>query len=60
MEIQSTNEIAQLIGQFGFPMFVAIWYMFKQSQDTKAMTEAFSKLTTAIEMLITAQKGEEK
>lgn len=45
------NQVAQLVGQFGFPMFVAIWYMFKQSQDTKAMTDAFTKLTMAIEKM---------
>jgi hypothetical protein len=46
------TDITQLIGQYGFPIFVAMWYMFKQSQDTKAMTEALGKLTTVITILV--------
>lgn len=45
------TQVTQLIGQLGFPMFVAVWMLIKQSKDTQALTEAIKNLNTAIEKM---------
>jgi len=47
------NGLQTLIGQYGFPIFTAIWFMVKTSQDSKNMTEALVRLTEAIVVLQT-------
>lgn len=42
------NDFVQIVQSVGFPMFVAIFYMVKGTQDTKAMTEALGGLKEAI------------
>ena len=49
------NGLQTLIGQYGFPIFTAIWFMVKSSQDSKNMTEALTKLTEAIVVLQTKE-----
>lgn len=51
------NQALSAAGQFGFPIFVAVWYMLKQSKDTQQMAEALSKLTDAINLMM-VRKGE--
>jgi len=51
------NQALAAAGQFGFPVFVAVWYMLKQSQDTKNMADALTKLTEAINFLM-VRKGD--
>lgn len=50
------NEIAQFISQIGFPIFVAIWMLYKSSKDSEAMKDSINELKNAI----TALTGEFK
>lgn len=45
------NEIAQFISQVGFPIFVAIWMLYKTSKDSEAMKESINELKEAISLL---------
>ncbi|MEM3713466.1 MAG: hypothetical protein QXF82_00800 [Nitrososphaeria archaeon] len=45
-------DLAQkIIGSIGFPVFVAIWFMVKSSQDAAKMTQALNELRDAILIL---------
>lgn len=45
------GEIAQFISQVGFPIFVAIWMLYKTSKDSEAMKESINELKEAISLL---------
>lgn len=45
------SEISQFIASIGFPIFVAVWMLYKTSQDSKEMQEAITKLEIAITKL---------
>lgn len=45
------NEIAQFISQIGFPIFVAVWMLYKTSKDSEAMKDSINELKTAITAL---------
>lgn len=45
------NEIAQFISQIGFPIFVAVWMLYKSSKDSEAMKDSINELRTAITAL---------
>lgn len=45
------NEIGQFISQVGFPIFVAVWMLYKTSKDSEAMKEAINDLKLAINTL---------
>lgn len=45
------SEIASFISQIGFPIFVAVWMLYKTSKDSEAMKESINKLETAITSL---------
>jgi hypothetical protein len=47
----SIQDITTLIGQLGFPIFVACFMLFKQSKDTENMTNILNKLQGTIETL---------
>lgn len=47
------EQISQLIGQLGFPIFVAGYMLIKQNKDTENMSKILSQLQTAIEHLAT-------
>lgn len=45
------NEIAQFVSQVGFPIFVAVWMLYKSSKDSEAMKDSINELRTAITAL---------
>ena len=45
------TEIAQIIGNLGFPIFVAVWMLYKSSSDSADMRCAISELKEAIVVL---------
>lgn len=45
------TEITQIIGNLGFPIFVAIWMLYKSSNDSADMRSAISELKEAIVVL---------
>ena len=45
------TEISQIIGNLGFPIFVAIWMLYKSSSDSADMRSAISELILAIVVL---------
>jgi hypothetical protein len=51
MKQMNVSEISQLVGQLGFPIFVAGFMLIKQSKDTENMTAILTKLQATIESL---------
>jgi hypothetical protein len=45
------NDISQFIANLGFPIFVAVWMLFKSSKDNERMTETINELKNAINFL---------
>ena len=45
------TEITQIIGNLGFPIFVAVWMLYKSSSDSANMRGAISELKEAIVVL---------
>lgn len=45
------TEITQIIGNLGFPIFVAVWMLYKSSSDSADMRSAISQLKEAIVIL---------
>lgn len=45
------TEITQIIGNLGFPIFVAVWMLYKSSSDSADMRSAISQLKEAIVVL---------
>lgn len=45
------TEITQIIGNLGFPIFVAVWMLYKSSSDSANMQSAISELKEAIVVL---------
>jgi hypothetical protein len=45
------QTVSQLVGQLGFPIFVAGFMLIKQSKDTENMTKVLTQLQTTIESL---------
>ena len=45
------NDIANFISNLGFPIFVAIWMLYKSSKDNERMTETINELKNAITLL---------
>lgn len=45
------NEIAQFITNIGFPIFVAVWMLYKTSKDSESMNGAINDLKIAITQL---------
>lgn len=42
------NEISQMITQVGFPIFVAVWMLYKSSKDSEELKESVAELKNAI------------
>ena len=55
---------AQLVQGFistiGFPIFVAVWMLYKSSKDSDKMSESLQELKNAIIELTTLMKSEKK
>ena len=45
------NDIANFISNLGFPIFVAVWMLYKSSKDNERMTETINELKNAITLL---------
>lgn len=45
------NEVSQFISTLGFPIFVAVWMLYKSSKDNEKMTETINELKNAITLL---------
>ena len=45
------SEIANFVSQVGFPIFVAVWMMYKTSKDSEEIRSAITDLKIAITTL---------
>lgn len=45
------NDIVTFISNLGFPIFVAVWMLYKSSKDNEKMTETINELKNAITLL---------
>lgn len=46
------TEVTNIISTLGFPIFVAVWMLYKTSKDSENMKEAINELKVAITELI--------
>lgn len=46
------SDVTNIISSLGFPIFVAVWMLYKSSKDSEAMKEAINELKVAITELI--------
>lgn len=53
------SEIANMVSQVGFPIFVAVWMLYKSSNDSKAMNDTINDLRVAITELTTLIQNKE-
>lgn len=49
MEEKTLSEMATFISSVGFPVFVAVYYMFVGHRDSKANTTAIQNMATALD-----------
>ena len=54
------NEIYQFISNLGFPIFVAIWMLYKTGKDNERITETINELKNAIIILTSEIKHHNK
>lgn len=47
----NVTDIGTLISTVGFPIFVAVWMLYKTSKDSEAMKDAINNLTNVINIL---------
>jgi hypothetical protein len=45
------NSITQVISQVGFPIFVAVWLLWKGDQQNKQIVDALNELKIAVTIL---------
>ena len=45
------NAVAQFISQLGFPIFVAVWMLYKTSKDSEVLKDSVNDLKDAIDIL---------
>lgn len=45
------NDVTTIIANLGFPIFVAVWMLYKSSKDNERMTETINELKNAITIL---------
>ena len=45
------NELSQFISSIGFPVFVAVWMLYKSSEDNEKMMDTINELKNAINLL---------
>ena len=51
------SEIVDIISSVGFPIFVAIYMLYKTSEDSKNLQDTVNNLNVTITELITIVKG---
>ena len=44
-------DLSTIISQLGFPIFVAVWMLYKTSKDSEDMRESINELKNAITLL---------
>lgn len=55
------NGVQTIISTVGFPIFVAVWMLYKSSKDSEKMSETISELRNAItELSAILTKTEDK
>lgn len=47
------SEIVPIISQLGFPIFVAVWMLYKTSKDSEALKDTIADLKNSITVLTT-------
>lgn len=52
------STIGSFISSVGFPVFVAVWMLYKTSKDSEKMTETVAELKNAITELSTLLKND--
>lgn len=45
------NELSQFISSIGFPVFVAVWMLYRSSEDNEKMMDTINELKNAINLL---------
>lgn len=45
------QNVTQIISTVGFPIFVAVWMLYKSSKDSEEMRSAIDELKNAINIL---------
>ena len=53
------SEIAQIISQLGFPIFVAVWMLYKTSKDSEALKDTIADLQNSITVLTTLMQDKD-
>lgn len=54
------NDITTIIANLGFPIFVAVWMLYKSSKDNERMAEMINDLKNAITILTSEIKHHNK
>lgn len=54
------SDISQFIANLGFPIFVAVWMLYKSGKDNERMTETINDLKNAITTLTSEIKHHNK
>jgi len=55
MDIES---VSQIINSMGFPIFVAVFMLIKQSKDTQQMRDTLHELNNSIQLLASVKDGD--
>lgn len=55
-----TQVVQGFISSVGFPIFVAVWMLYKSSKDSDKMSESVQELKNAITELTALMKSEKK
>lgn len=59
MDVNLTIDIiTKLIGNLGFPIFVAAYMMIKSSKETEALTDAINTLSNKIDNILAGVNNE--
>lgn len=45
------QDLTTIVSQLGFPIFVAIWMLYKTSKDSEEMRDSINELKNAITLL---------
>ncbi len=56
----SIDEITTLISTVGFPIFVAVWMLYKSDKAQKESTDAISNNTKVLQELIDLIRGDDR
>ena len=54
------NDFSTFIANLGFPIFVAVWMLYKSSKDNERITETINDLKNAITILTSEIKHHNK